>query len=163
MLILVIISLTFGQTKKVKFDRISIEQGLSQSSVFSMMQDSKGFLWFGTLDGLNKYDGYTFTVYKSDPRNPNTLSNNTIVRIFEDKQGFLWIGTLGGGLNKFDESTERFTRYRNDPKDEKSISNDNVRSIFQDAAGQLWIGESRFSEPLTSLNGMTPRIGLIPR
>ena len=140
MLILLVISLTFGQTKKVKFDRISIEQGLSQSSVFSMMQDSKGFLWFGTLDGLNKYDGYTFTVYKSDPRNPNTLSNNTIVRIFEDKQGFLWIGTLGGGLNKFDESTEQFTRYRNDPKDEKSISNDNVRSIFQDAAGQLWIG-----------------------
>ncbi|NUN70346.1 MAG: histidine kinase [Bacteroidetes bacterium] len=129
-----------AQQHGIRFERISIEQGLSQSSVFSVFQDSKGFLWFGTLDGLNKYDGYRFTVYRSDPRDTNTLSNNTIVRLFEDAQGFLWIGTLGGGLNRFDAATERFERFRHNPKDPHSISNDNVRSILQDAEGALWIG-----------------------
>ncbi len=132
--------ISFGQAGSGHFDHISIEQGLSQSSVFSILQDSKGFMWFGTLDGLNKYDGYMFTVYKSDPRDPKTLSNNTIVKIFEDTHGRLWIGTLGGGLNRFDPRTETFTRYRHDPANSASLSNDNVRSIFQDALGRLWIG-----------------------
>lgn len=130
----------FAQQQEVRFEHISIEQGLSQSSVFSAFQDSKGFLWFGTLDGLNKYDGYRFTVYRSDSRDTNTLSNNTIVRLFEDAQGYLWIGSLGGGLNRFDEATNRFLRFRHDPKDPASISNDNVRSIVQSADGMLWIG-----------------------
>jgi ligand-binding sensor domain-containing protein len=143
----------FGQANAVAFEHISIEQGLSQSSVFSVFQDSKGFLWFGTLDGLNKYDGYTFTVYKSDPRDTNTLSNNTIVRIFEDTDGYLWIGTLGGGLNRFDEATDRFIRYRHDPKNPRSLSNDNVRSIMQDSRGRLWIGTNN------GLNRYDPETG----
>lgn len=136
-------SVGVAQGSRVKFEHISIEQGLSQSSVFSILQDSRGFLWFGTLDGLNKYDGYSFTVYKSDPRDPHTLSNNTIVRLFEDRNGILWIGTLGGGLNRFDPTTETFTRFRHAPSDSTSLSNDNVRSIFQDKLGALWIGTNR--------------------
>jgi ligand-binding sensor domain-containing protein len=140
LLVLIFFPPLYGRSGSVSFGHISIEQGLSQSSVFSVFQDSKGFLWFGTLDGLNKYDGYKFTVYRSDPRDPNTLSNNTIVRIFEDTEGFLWIGTLGGGVNRFDEASERFIRYRHDPKDSTSLSNDNVRSIMQDSRGTVWIG-----------------------
>ncbi len=142
-----------AQSSKVKFEHISIEQGLSQSSVFSIFQDSRGFLWFGTLDGLNRYDGYTFTVFKSDPRRPNTLSNNTIVKIYEDTDGILWIGTLGGGLNRFDPSTEQFTRFRHSPADSSSLSNDNVRSIYQDISGTLWIGTNG------GLNKFDPRKG----
>jgi ligand-binding sensor domain-containing protein len=156
-LLLTVYFFSSAQPSKVKFEHISIEQGLSQSSVFSVFQDSKGFLWFGTLDGLNKYDGYTFTVYKSDPRDPYTLSNNTIVKIFEDRKGFLWIATLGGGLNKFDERTERFTRYRHDPKDNTSLSNDNVRSIFQDTHGQLWVGTNN------GLNKFDPQLNAFER
>ncbi len=137
---LLLCTMAYGRNSGAKFEHISIEQGLSQSSVFSILQDSRGFLWFGTLDGLNRYDGYTFTVFKSDPRNQNTLSNNTIVRIFEDQDSILWIGTLGGGLNRFDPSTEQFTRYRHSPTDSTSLSNDNVRSIYQDMNGTMWIG-----------------------
>ena len=130
----------YGQINETRFEHISLEQGLSQTTVFSVFQDSKGFLWFGTLDGLNKYDGYSIIVFRSDPRNPKTISNNSVFKIFEDNTGALWIGTLGGGLNRFDRATEQFKRFRHAPGDSTSLSNDFVRSIFQDRAGRLWIG-----------------------
>ena len=80
----------------LRFDHISIEQGLSQSSVWVIFQDSRGFLWFGTEDGLNRYDGYTFKTYKPDPDVPSSLSDRWITSITEDKDGYLWIATRAG-------------------------------------------------------------------
>ena len=77
----------------LRFDHISIEQGLSQSSVWVIFQDSRGFLWFGTEDGLNRYDGYAFKTYKPDPDVPSSLSDRWITSIAEDKDGYLWIAT----------------------------------------------------------------------
>lgn len=107
------------------------------------MQDSKGFMWFGTTDGLNKYDGYTFTVYEHDPANPNSLSNNAVYAIAEDRSGTLWIGTWGGGLNRFDRETERWRHYQHDPSDAHSLSNSYVFSMLQDQSGVLWVGTWR--------------------
>ena len=90
----------FSPGQHLRFERISLEQGLSQSTVFCMLQDSQGFLWFGTEDGLNKYDGYTFTVYKHDPEDPNSLGGNWIQAMLEDDSGMLWIGTSDGGLDR---------------------------------------------------------------
>src|SRR5512138_394244 len=95
----------------LRFDRISIEQGLSQSSVFVIFQDSRGFLWFGTEDGLNRYDGYIFKVFKPDPDVSTSLSDRWITSIVEDQQGYLWIATHQGGLNRYDPRTEEFSRY----------------------------------------------------
>jgi ligand-binding sensor domain-containing protein len=122
------------------FEEISIEQGLSQSIVFCIIQDQKGFMWFGTEDGLNKYDGYTFTVYRHDPNQPNSLSYNEIRTIYEDSSGVLWIGTFYGGLNKFDAEKELFIHYQNDPDDPNSLSHNNVKTVFEDRLGVLWIG-----------------------
>jgi ligand-binding sensor domain-containing protein len=97
-------------------------------------------MWFGTLDGLNKYDGYTFKLYKSNPYDKTTLSNNIVFKVFEDREKNLWIGTLGGGLNKFDRQREKFTQYRFSKSDTTSISDDNVRSIYQDLSGRIWVG-----------------------
>ncbi|MDY7077527.1 MAG: two-component regulator propeller domain-containing protein [Chloroflexota bacterium] len=130
----------YDQSDDIKFERISVEQGLSQSTVNCIIQDSQGFLWFGTRDGLNKYDGYGFTVYRHNPDNPDSLSHNVIRSIHEDQSGILWIGTDGGGLDKFDRKTERFIHYRNDPKDFHSLSYDTVTSIYQDREGVLWVG-----------------------
>jgi ligand-binding sensor domain-containing protein/signal transduction histidine kinase len=124
----------------IKFERISLEQGLSGSTVFCILQDRVGFMWFGTNDGLNKYDGYDFTVYRHDPGNPATLGSNAVWAIHEDRFGVLWIGTDGGGLNKFDRGSGRFVRYQNDVDDPRSLSNDNVRAIYEDQSGALWIG-----------------------
>jgi len=130
----------YAQINDIRFERISLEQGLSQGTIWAIIQDSKGFMWFGTADGLNKYDGYSFTIYNHDPRDSTSISNNTIIAICEDKSGTLWIGTAGGGLNRFDRETEKFTHYRNDPSNPNSLSDDQVISIHEDKNGTLWIG-----------------------
>ncbi len=128
-----------GAGQRVWFERISLEQGLSQSSVYCMLQDSQGFMWFGTEDGLNKYDGYNFTVYKPIPGDPNSVSQNFIRAIHEDSSGALWIGT-DGGLDRFDRQTEQFTHYGSQPDALQSLSNYPVQSIYQDREGVLWVG-----------------------
>ena len=134
----------FAEPKKLKrqlwFEHLSLEDGLSQSHVFAILQDSRGFMWFGTENGLNRYDGYRFTVYLQDPEEPASLSENNIRCLFEDRSGRLWIGTVEGGLNRFDPLEEQFFHYRNDPKDVSSLSNNRVWSIGEDGNGILWIG-----------------------
>jgi two-component system sensor histidine kinase ChiS len=125
--------------QRVRFERISLEQGLSQSSIYCMLQDSQGFMWFGTEDGLNKYDGYNFTVYKPIPGEPNGFSGNFIRAIYEDSSGVFWIGT-DGGLDRWDRQTEQFTHYAHDPNDPHSLSSSAVQAIYQDREGVLWVG-----------------------
>ncbi len=129
-----------SKKRAIKFEHISLEQGLSQSAVNCIAQDNRGFLWFGTQDGLNKYDGRNITVYKHDPADPASLSNSNIRIICKDREGILWIGTNGGGLNKFDPKTERAVHYRHDASNPQSISYDNVFSIFIDSKGCIWVG-----------------------
>ncbi|MCP4601960.1 MAG: histidine kinase [Proteobacteria bacterium] len=124
----------------LRFDTISLEQGLSQSTVFCMLQDSQGFMWFGTEVGLNKYDGYTFTVYKHDPEDPSSLASNWISAMLEYDSETLWIGTGDGGLGRYDQTLQSFTNYRNDPDDPSSLSDDEITAIFKDQDGVLWIG-----------------------
>ncbi|MGB8952034.1 MAG: two-component regulator propeller domain-containing protein [Candidatus Aminicenantales bacterium] len=128
-----------AQGLPVKFQHLSIDEGLSQNSVLCIFQDRKGFLWFGTEGGLNRYDGYKFKVYKYRSDDPESLSDNSVWTIFEDSQGTLWIGTLGG-LNRFDRGTEKFTRYPHDPQNPNSLSHNSVYAIDEDRQGILWIG-----------------------
>ncbi len=126
--------------ERLRFERLSVEQGLSQSDVFSILQDSQGFLWFGTEDGLNKYDGSSFTVLKHDPDTPNSLRDNWILAIFEDHLGYLWVGTLNGGLDRYDQKLDQFTHYRHDPNNPHSLNSDEVTAIYEDSDGILWLG-----------------------
>nr|HPI72068.1 two-component regulator propeller domain-containing protein [bacterium] len=90
-----------AETPQLAFEQISVAQGLSQSIVTNIMQDRRGFLWFGTEDGLNLYDGYGFTVLRTDPANPQSLSYNQVTALYEDRSGFIWVGTFNGGLNRY--------------------------------------------------------------
>jgi len=125
----------------IKFHHITIEDGLSQSAVNCILQDRKGFMWFGTEDGLNKYDGYNFIIFKPSLKDSNSLSTNNIRSIYEDRSGILWVGTYEG-LNKYDREKEQFTRYLTDPDDPNSLSHNWIRAIFEDRLGNLWIGTS---------------------
>ncbi len=94
-----LITLSFSQNN-TRFEKFSTEQGLSQNSIMRLLQDSRGILWIGTFDGLNRYDGYQFKIFRNIPGDSTSLSNNKILSICEDKSGNIWIGTYGGELNK---------------------------------------------------------------
>jgi len=129
-------------SQNLKFTHLTTNDGLSQSYVHAILQDRRGFMWFGTRDGLNRYDGNAFVVYKHDPNDPGSISANFVEDLVEDDQGYLWIATFHGGVNKFDPTTERFTHYRHDPNNPKSIGGDSVQSIARDKSGDFWFGTS---------------------
>ncbi len=130
--------LGFSQ-QNLKFDHISVEDGLSNSNVISIYQDHKGFMWFCTRDGLNKFDGYKFTVYKNNEKNKFSLSQNAVYDITRDSQNNLWVATRGG-LNKFNQKTEQFIQYQHHSNDPNSLSSDMVNSVLEDSKGHLWVG-----------------------
>jgi len=123
----------------LEFERLALEQGLSQSIIEGTLQDRVGFLWLATEDGLDRYDGYSFRVLRHDPDDANSLSYNDIKCVAEDRDGVLWVGTFGGGLNRYDPRSGRFTRFRHDPADPASLAADTVRAIVEDRDGTLWI------------------------
>ncbi|MFC2164069.1 sigma 54-interacting transcriptional regulator [Acidobacteriota bacterium] len=129
-----------AQKRDLKFERISLEEGLSENTINCILQDSRGFMWFGTLDGLNRYDGYTFKTYKPDPEDPHSLNDNWIQWLYEDRAGVMWIGTWHGGLNKFDFETEKFTHYTHDPEDPYSLGSNTIFIIYEDSSNALWVG-----------------------
>ncbi|MBX7222676.1 MAG: protein kinase [Blastocatellia bacterium] len=128
-----------AQTPGLKFIRLSLEQGLSQSSVLCMLQDRQGFLWLGTQDGLNRYDGYEFLIYRHDPQSANSLCGNRVAALLEDSSGQLWIGT-NNGLCRFDRSTQRFQTFANQPERPGSLQDNHISALCEDKAGHIWVG-----------------------
>lgn len=126
--------------QSIKFNNISIKDGLSQSSPNCIFQDSRGFIWIGTEDGLNRYDGFDFVVYRPVQNDPNSISNPRILSVSEDKFDNLWIGTNGGGLNKYDRQTNKFTNYLPGSEDSQSLSGKVIHCILATPDGELWIG-----------------------
>ncbi len=121
------------------FENISIEDGLPENSVTCILQDYLGYMWFGTQNGLVKYDGYSMKVYKPDTADNKSISGREIVTLFEDSNKTLWIGTLYG-LNKFNREDESFKSYLFNSNDSNSISSDLVHTIYEDRFGRFWIG-----------------------
>jgi ligand-binding sensor domain-containing protein len=132
------IAVVNSQDSKYSIEYLTIDQGLPQNQVTSIIQDKKGFMWFGTRGGLARYDGYSMKVFQGEPGNMNTLSN--IETLFESVDGKIWIGTKSGGLNCFDPVHETFTQYQFRADDPESISSDAVTAIAETQDGIIWVG-----------------------
>jgi ligand-binding sensor domain-containing protein/serine phosphatase RsbU (regulator of sigma subunit) len=115
-------------SQNVKFKKISIDDGLSQASVNALFQDSEGFVWIGTQDGLNRYDGYHIKAFKTDQNNENSLSSNEINCLFEDQNGIIFIGTNDQGLSVYNKYTKQFTNYKAEGGGKK-LPDNSVRCI----------------------------------
>jgi ligand-binding sensor domain-containing protein len=140
--VIIILSVYNGLQSQIdyRFDHLNSESGLPDNTVNCVYQDSKGFMWFGTNDGLCRYDGYSISVFRNDPEVPSSISDNVIMDIKEDGKGKLLIGTRNGGLNIFDINKETFTHFNSGSASYHSLSNNNVRTIFVDNKGRIWIG-----------------------
>ncbi|HEV2479266.1 MAG TPA: two-component regulator propeller domain-containing protein [Puia sp.] len=126
-----------------KFSRFTPTNGLSQSNVTCILQDHLGFMWIGTQNGLNKYDGYQFTICRYNPGDSNSLPNNHIKAIVEDSSGTLWIGTWGGGLVRYNRKLDKFKRYAHTAGAANSLSDDYVSCLQLDRNGCLWVGTEK--------------------
>lgn len=136
----IVFTASFPQSNNLYFKHIRTNEGLSQNFITTIFQDSKGYMWIGTTDnGLNKYDGYTFTIYQRNSDVKNSISANRIQSITEDSRGYIWVGT-GDGLNRFDRKSEKFVSFKNDPDDPYSLSQNSINAIYPDDNGNLWIG-----------------------
>jgi ligand-binding sensor domain-containing protein/serine phosphatase RsbU (regulator of sigma subunit) len=138
-----------------RFEHLTTRNGLSHSTVFSLLQDKNGFMWFGTQDGgLNMYDGYRFYIFSHDPNDSTTIATNNVSTILEDRKGNIWIGTWGGGLDMYNPQKNVFIHYKNNPADSNSLSHNNAQAIFEDSKSNIWIGTAG-----GGLNKLDPRTG----
>lgn len=145
-----------AQQPAFKCTRLTTADGLSDNMVFCALQDRYGFMWFGTRDGLNKYDGYRFTTYKPDPNNINSLPDAAISCLYEDHTGNIWAGTQNGNLMRFDRQSQRFIRYQDKINEAHPHPlRDPVSSICEDSSGFLWVTTWPPNIGLRKLNPLT--------
>jgi len=129
-----------AQPTQLRFEHLTVNQGLSNHLIYAMLQDSYGFLWFATDNGLNKYDGYTLTTYKKIPGDTTSLAGNSIPQLMEDRDGNLWIGLMGQGMCKFDRRTETFTCY---PPSPLTLRQGSIHSLCEDQDGFIWVSNGQ--------------------
>ena len=138
-LLLCLSKIAYADNENIRFQKIALEQGLSQEFVTSAFQDTEGFMWFGTQEGLNRYDGYQFKVFTYSTRNENSLSSDWIYSIQEMNKEQLWIGT-SSGVNLFNKNLQTFTHLKHDPNDTSSLSHDEARHILKTSNGDMYVG-----------------------
>jgi two-component sensor histidine kinase/ligand-binding sensor domain-containing protein len=127
------------ESREVLFTRITANDGISHTASKRIIQDSKGFIWIGTQQGLNRYDGSDFEIFNYSPDKPGSLSNGWIFDVFEDREGRIWVAT-DGGLDLFQANTKSFRHFRHNPDNPASLPHDSVRAISQTADGSIWVG-----------------------
>ncbi len=126
-----------------RFSHIGVENGLSHGWAKCIKKDTEGYLWVGTVSGLNRYNGKEFKVFKNDYSDLTSISDNFIQAIEIDHQNDIWVGTYSGGINKYNSETEKFISYRNSPKKLHSLSDDRIYSIKEDSNDRLWVGTAK--------------------
>jgi ligand-binding sensor domain-containing protein len=126
--------------KALRFQQLNLDNNLPNSHIKAILEDKHGFMWLGTEEGLVRYDGYNFEIYKHKPDDDNSLSSDNINALWEDPNGIIWLATMGGGLNRLDPATKTFTSYKQGIDERTSIADSNVTALAGDQAGNLWFG-----------------------
>jgi ligand-binding sensor domain-containing protein/signal transduction histidine kinase len=140
LLLCIITTNSYSQSTDLKFSRLTVRDGLSHNNVYAIVQDKYGYLWFGTQDGLNRYDGKKIKIFRNEVDNNNSLSTSNFGKILIDRAGNYWFGTFGGGVDRYDPVTNTFKNFSYLPNDSNSISNNQIIFIFEDSKGDLWFG-----------------------
>lgn len=135
-----IAQISFLQAQDIRFNHITPDQGFGFGNVWSVLEDHEGFLWFGTEDGLIKYDGYDITNFRTNKSDSTSISANFSVILLEDRYHQIWIGTFGGGLNLYDRNTNTFRRFLPNQEKSNSIPHNRVKTLLESQDGNIWVG-----------------------
>lgn len=131
----------YAQSSSLKFKHLTVDEGLSKNTVTCILEDSKGFMWFGTWDGLNRYDGYNFTVYRNNSKDSTSIIGSSVEAMVEDKNGNIWVASSVGGLSKYNRETGKFKQFHaNETNASEGLSSSTLSSIFLDRQGIIWVG-----------------------
>jgi signal transduction histidine kinase/CheY-like chemotaxis protein/streptogramin lyase len=139
-----------------RFRNLNKDYGLATGTVSSFVQDKQGYIWLASSNGLERYDGYKFTIFKHKPSDPNSIASDFVKALYQDPSGHLWVGTYGGGLDLYQASTGTFTHYHHKDGDQNSISSERIFSLLGTAQGQVLIGT--YDAGLDILDPATGRI-----
>ena len=134
----------FGQSQTI-FKKINQTNGLSNDRVSSIVKEKNGFVWIGTENGLNRYDGSKIKIYN---KQNSALSSNDVADLLIDHKGKIWIATFGGGLNLYNPSNDKFVTYKNSPNDSSSLPSNELNTIFEDSRGSIWLGTKYWNSHL---------------
>lgn len=134
----------------LRFDHLTVSQGLSNHIIYDILQDRQGYLWFATDNGLNKYNGYELTIYQRKPGDTTSLAGNAVTCLHEDREGTLWVGTMGQGICRFNQHTETFSCYPNPPNSSQGA----IHTMSDDDRGNLWVSTGQ-----ADLHRMNKRTG----
>lgn len=132
-----------AQYKNIRFNNITIKNGLSHDNVYTIMQDNTGYMWIGTQNGLDQYDGYNFRTFYHDSNDSCSLISANFGKLFLDSKNRIWIGTYRGGLSCYSPQERKITNYTHDPKDSTSLSRNLIRGFIEDKSGRLWVATSK--------------------
>ncbi len=121
----------------ISFKHLTTDEGLSNNQVLDIIQDKTGFIWMATDDGLNRFDGYNFKIYRNIPADSTSLSDNSTWSLFEDRNGFIWIGTKSGEINRYNPQTDEFTYWK---IKSEFVEASSITTICEDRSGAIWIG-----------------------
>ena len=141
-LIFIDLSSITAQKEVIHFEHIGLEHGLPQGQILGLLQDSHGYIWFGTMTGLVRYDGYNFIRYFHVSTDSSSLSQSSAAPRAEDRMGNIWVGSHTG-LNRWDRKINRFQRFYHDSDDPNSLPDNSIHDVFEDSEGRLWIGTFR--------------------
>ncbi len=139
-MLLLFYNIVLSQSDDVIFNHITTENGISHNNVYAICQDNNGFMWFGTQNGLNIYNGKDFFYYFHDILDSNSISSNNFGKIHVDRSGKIWFGTYGGGLDMYNPQNNTIKHFKNEQGNSKSLCNNFILCIFEDKQGVLWFG-----------------------
>ena len=134
----IVFNLLFAKGIGYHIIQFNSNNGLSQNTIYSIVEDSKGYMWFGTFDGLNRFDGYNFKKFHARYKSKNSLTSNDITFLHVDKKNRFWISVFGGGLNQYFPESEKFISYKNVKDEKNSLQSDFIYSIQEDENSDLW-------------------------
>ncbi|MEP2791511.1 MAG: two-component regulator propeller domain-containing protein [Kangiellaceae bacterium] len=151
--LLLLVTFSVLSAPSARFQKLSVEDGLPNQTIWSVTQDQQGFIWLGTIHGLVRFDGQNLLAFQADEKKRNVLTNNVVKKVISSKNGGLWIGTYKGGLNYYDPLSEKFSSFQIFTNDRNNLNTDSIQALVENNDGSVWVASEKGLALIRGLEG----------